>query len=208
LSKAWGLAGLRVGYAIGPAMVISWMRAAAAPYAVSGPSLSLALAALRAGPSDLESVRQGRDALEAALRAGGLTVVPSQANFVFARSRRAPWLADGLAGLGIAIRTFPDRPELRDAVRIGVPTRRDQIARTCRAIRTVMAPGQVYVEELPESPTPHAWLLTASPARIHTARAAGVLPVGLGAGAALTRLLDAGAARVLPDPSAVKELLP
>ncbi len=39
LSKAWGLAGLRVGYAVGHAALIGWLRAGGGPYAVSGPSL-------------------------------------------------------------------------------------------------------------------------------------------------------------------------
>jgi histidinol-phosphate aminotransferase len=49
LSKAWGLAGLRVGYAVGPAALLDGMRAAGAPYAVSGPSLHLAHRWLDAG---------------------------------------------------------------------------------------------------------------------------------------------------------------
>ena len=42
LSKAWGLAGIRVGYALSTAARIASLRAAGAPYAVSTPSLLLA----------------------------------------------------------------------------------------------------------------------------------------------------------------------
>ncbi|MDL1905301.1 histidinol-phosphate aminotransferase family protein [Synechococcales cyanobacterium CNB] len=47
-SKAWGLAGLRVGYAIGPAEAIGWLRTVGHPFPTSGVSLALAAAALEA----------------------------------------------------------------------------------------------------------------------------------------------------------------
>ena len=46
-SKAYGAAGLRVGYALGPTSVIAHLRAAGNPYPVSTPSLAYALAALQ-----------------------------------------------------------------------------------------------------------------------------------------------------------------
>ena len=125
VSKAWGLAGIRVGYALGPASVLAWMAAAGAPYAVSAPSLALAEAALESGDGPMQAftsaVRGGRAALSDALRDAGCAVVPSEANFVFARSERSAWLADGLAGLGIGVRTFPCRAGLEDALRVAVP---------------------------------------------------------------------------------------
>ena len=126
VSKAWGLAGIRVGYALGPASVLAWMAAAGAPYAVSAPSLALAEAALESGDEPMQAftsaVRGGRAALSDALRDAGCAVVPSEANFVFARSERSAWLADGLAGLGIGVRTFPCRAGLEDALRWPCPT--------------------------------------------------------------------------------------
>ncbi len=123
LSKGWGLAGLRVGWVEGPPALLGWMAAAGAPYAVSAPSLAIAAAALAAGPpaAAVDRVRRDRRRIEAALRESGCAVVPSQANFAFARSPRAPWLAAGLAGLGIGVRRFPERPGLEDALRIAVP---------------------------------------------------------------------------------------
>src|SRR5882672_9485845 len=49
MSKAWGLAGCRVGYAVGSADVIAVLRAAGGPYPVAGPSLALALSQLKRG---------------------------------------------------------------------------------------------------------------------------------------------------------------
>ena len=125
VSKAWGLAGIRVGYAIGPAEVISWMTAAGAPYSVSAPSLALAESALERGDDDMRAfaagVEEGRRELSRLLEQVGCSVVPGEANFVFARSDRADWIADGLAGLGVAVRTFPTRPGLENALRIAIP---------------------------------------------------------------------------------------
>lgn len=125
LSKAWGLAGLRVGYVVGPAEVIGWLRVSGAPYAVAGPSLVLAGARLVDGDADVAAfvgrVRDERRALEALLAELGATVERSQANFVFARFRDATWVRDALAGLGISVRIFPGREDLAGALRITCP---------------------------------------------------------------------------------------
>jgi len=144
VSKAWGLAGIRVGFALGPAPVLTWMAAAGAPYAVSAPSLALVGAALDAGDVAMEDfvagVREGRAALSETLSDAGCAVVPSEANFVFARSPRARWLADGLAGLGIGVRTFPTRAGLEDALRVAVPPTDDGRARLAAGLAAVARP--------------------------------------------------------------------
>ena len=150
VSKAWGLAGIRVGCALGPARVLAWMAAAGAPYAVSAPSLALAAAALDAGDDALvgfvDGVREGRAALARALAGAGCDVVPSEANFVFARSPRAAWLADGLAGLGIGVRTFPTQPGLGDALRIAVPPTAPGRARLAAGLGAVAQPEAVLLD--------------------------------------------------------------
>lgn len=124
-SKAWGLAGLRTGYALGPAPIIDWLRASGNPYAVTGPSLMLAQHRLEHGHAAMrafvERARVERAAIEALLHAAGAITTPSHANFAFARSPRAIWMRDVFAGLGIAARAYPDKPELEDALRISCP---------------------------------------------------------------------------------------
>lgn len=127
-SKAWGLAGLRTGYALGPAPIIDWLRASGNPYAVTGPSLALAKHRLEHGQAAMqafvERARVERDALGAMLEATGARITPSHANFAFARVQapeRAVWLRDVFAGLGIGVRAYPDKPELKDAIRISCP---------------------------------------------------------------------------------------
>ncbi len=144
LSKAWGLAGLRVGYAVGPPDCIAALRVAGHPYPVSGPSLHLAEASLQqdglASQAYIDRVREQRDELTADLRSLGLNAQPSQANFVFARTPRAGWLRDGMASLGIGVRAWPGHPTLGDAVRINVPGDAPTTARLHHALRSVLAP--------------------------------------------------------------------
>lgn len=141
LSKALGLAGLRVGYAVGRPDLLAPLRAVGAPYAVAGPSLRVAEAALDVDRSDyVERVRTERVELRDQLRGCGLDVQPSQGNFVLARGARAEWLADGLAGLGIGVRRFPGRPLLEDAVRITCPGRPDAFERLTAGVRAVLTP--------------------------------------------------------------------
>jgi histidinol-phosphate aminotransferase len=149
-SKAWGLAGLRVGWAAGPAPIVEWLRAAGHPYAVSGPSLRLAEARLdRDGPAVerfVARVREERAALAALLERLGVPSSPSQANFLLVRTPRAAWLHDALAGLGIAVRRFPDRPELADRLRITLPGEPDAFDRLCRALEAALRPQALLLD--------------------------------------------------------------
>lgn len=84
-SKAYGLAGLRVGALAGPVDVIRWLRRVISPYSVN----SLALASLPAALADSEylewyvgEVRSARTELLAALQALKIRSWPSEANFI------------------------------------------------------------------------------------------------------------------------------
>jgi histidinol-phosphate aminotransferase len=144
LSKAWGLAGLRVGYAVGPTQVIDGLRAAGAPYAVSGPSLYLAERWLAEGSEVMESfvaeVKQERGTLVEELNALGVEAPTSEANFVFGRTPRALWVRDAMAGLGIGVRAFPGKPGLEDALRVTVPGNPEQHGRLLRGLRAALRP--------------------------------------------------------------------
>jgi len=144
LSKAYGLAGLRVGYVLGPAEIIEWMRTAGGPYGVARPSLAMAEARLREGEADvaayIRQVRRERGRLEEMLAQWGANVEPSQGNFVFTRFTNALWVRDSLAGLGIAVRAFPDAPGLADALRITCPGGETDFERLCGALDTILRP--------------------------------------------------------------------
>jgi histidinol-phosphate aminotransferase len=151
MSKAWGLAGCRVGYAVGSSEVIAVLRAAGAPYPVAGPSLALALSQLRRGDAAIRAhvtqVRAERASLRQLLCARGVDARASQANFVFADfGRRAAFVRDGLRARGILVRDFPDRPGLETSLRITLPGDPADFERLTRALETVLAPEAIVFD--------------------------------------------------------------
>lgn len=141
MSKAWGLAGLRVGYVMGHARVIDWLRAAGNPYAVSGPSQALARARLELGEEDIvafcQRVADERAQIADALARIGARPTRGEANFCFARYHDSVWLRDLLASQGIAVRAWPEHAELGDAVRVSCPGDDTQLARLLGALETL-----------------------------------------------------------------------
>lgn len=85
MSKAYGLAGLRMGYLIGPEEVVGLMHRVRVPFNLN----SLAQVAFVAAMNDQEFVKKGvelnrveRERVSQALKSQGFKVVPSQTNFV------------------------------------------------------------------------------------------------------------------------------
>ena len=149
-SKAWGLAGLRVGWAAGPPDVMEQLRAVGHPYPVSAPSAAIVSCVLRQGRSIVEEfvdrIRRHRRRLAELLTDCGGDVTPSQANFILVRFDNATWVRDGLAGMGIAVRAFPDLPVLHDQLRITVPGDEGDLDRLCGAVETVLRPDEVLID--------------------------------------------------------------
>lgn len=153
-SKAWGLAGLRVGYAIGPTEVIGWLRAVGHPYAVSGPSLAIASSWYEAGRSRIDAsirrVRLERRELAAHLRDLGLSPIESQANFVLARfddpRLTAHLVADLLASQGIAVRRFPSASALESYLRITLPGDATSFNHLCTALAAALRPRAILFD--------------------------------------------------------------
>jgi histidinol-phosphate aminotransferase len=85
-SKAYGLAGLRVGYAVGDTGVMTALGKAYVPFSVSSIAQAAAIASLDAADELLartDAVVAERIRVSAALRDAGYTLPPSQANFVW-----------------------------------------------------------------------------------------------------------------------------
>ena len=144
-SKAWGLAGCRVGYAIASEEVATVLRNTGNPFPVAGLSLLAVRAQLRGGRTMLEEhvkrSREGRELLMDILAHLGATPVPSQGNFVFADfGERAALVQDGLASLGIRVRRFPHRPEIATGIRMTVPQGGEEMERLRTGLDTVLAP--------------------------------------------------------------------
>lgn len=145
LSKAWGLAGLRVGYALGSEAWIGRLAAHGNPFPVSGTAAELALRRLETGQADLDDyvsrVRLERGQLSERLRGwGARPAEPSRANFVLARGVDPAWVTAAAGALGVGLRAFPRDPALDDAVRITVPGREQAYARLEAALAAALAP--------------------------------------------------------------------
>jgi len=147
-SKAWGLAGMRVGYVAGPESLILPLRAAGGPYAVSGPSLLMADTALddqRAVEEFVACIRQERAELEGTISDLGAAPLPSQGNFVYACFPNSAWVRDAMAGMGIAVRYFGQGPS-EGYLRITCPGREEAFRRLRHGLQTVLAPEALLLD--------------------------------------------------------------
>jgi histidinol-phosphate aminotransferase len=142
-SKAFGLAGLRVGYAVGGGPVIRAMRASGGPYSVSSLSLAAARVALEREamfiPGVVQRVVRERAELTALLSRAGARALASQGNFVLAEFADAERVWRGLAALGIGVRRFSPESGLPRALRITCPGEPESFARLCRGLAQVFA---------------------------------------------------------------------
>jgi histidinol-phosphate/aromatic aminotransferase/cobyric acid decarboxylase-like protein/imidazoleglycerol phosphate dehydratase HisB len=106
-SKAFALAGARVGYALASADLAAELNARQHPAPISTLSAQLALAALEA-PPDVAPVLEERDRLASCLRALGLDPLPTRTNFVFCPLERPEEVGDSLLRQGLVLRVFSD----------------------------------------------------------------------------------------------------
>ena len=129
LSKSFSLAGLRVGYCVGPEDLIAALYKVKDSYNIDAVAQSVALAAL----NDLAwmrrnagKVRRTRDRVAKELRSRGWDVLPSESNFLFARPahRKASAIFDALRRRNIFVRYFKG-PRTGDRLRITVGTDAD-----------------------------------------------------------------------------------
>lgn len=137
-SKAYGLAGLRVGYCLtGDPRTAAALRQVQVPFSVSLPAQAAALASLAAEDELLERVRAvtaQREPLRAGLRGLGFDVPPSQGNFVWLPAgAQTAALAEAFDRAGVLVRPFAG-----EGLRISVTTAEDA-ARVIQAARS--APG-------------------------------------------------------------------
>jgi histidinol-phosphate aminotransferase len=141
-SKAYGLAGLRLGLLAGPAGLMRWIRRVLSPYSVN----SIALACLPPALDDtayidwyVSEVLSGRSDFEAALDKVGIPRWPSRANFIlvdigqqhreFVRLMRAA---------GVLVRDRSNDPGCEGRVRVTIGTR-EQMKQAITALNETMA---------------------------------------------------------------------
>ncbi|MDT0195740.1 histidinol-phosphate transaminase [Arthrobacter sp. AB6] len=134
-SKAYGLAGLRVGYAVAAPAIAEGLRRTALPFSVSALAQKAAVASLDAGEemeARVAAVRQERARMAAELAAQGWRLQPSQGNFLWIRADESllARLLEAFDGAGILVRAYQG-----DGVRITVadPASNDRVLRILEA---------------------------------------------------------------------------
>jgi len=154
-SKAYGMAGLRVGVLAGNAAQIPLVRRVSSPYNVN----SVALACLPAALEDddyvcryVAQVRQGREELQQEFSHWGLPYWPSQANFVLANfGPLKTAFIQSMRARGVLVRDRSRDPGCQNCVRITLGTT-EQTARLLKALRETLAeigatkPGATKIE--------------------------------------------------------------
>jgi histidinol-phosphate aminotransferase len=147
MSKAFALAGLRVGYALGHPETLALMRGVMQPYGVDAFSQTAALVVLGCTEVTRAWVRAVCEERERLLRElrdlPGVRPWPSHANFLLVELLPgavppAAELVAILADRGVRVRYWPDEPRLRDCFRVsvGLP---EENSRFLRELRRVLA---------------------------------------------------------------------
>ncbi len=141
-SKAYALAGLRVGFAIAQPATIARIAVYRPPGSVSTVSVSVVTAALNDPTgmvANVERVDAERDRLAADLRAAGWSVGPSVTNFLlvdFGAADRAAEVATALLRRGLVPRTFAEGHPLAHCLRLTIRDRagNERLAAAAREI--------------------------------------------------------------------------
>jgi len=139
LSKAFGLAGARVGYALAGPAISAALRRVRPPGSISVVSAALAMQSLtdlNGMRERVERIRSERTRLQHELAALRLEVLESAANFLLVRAGRQ--LAPVLLRSGLVVRTFPAGSPLADFIRVTVrlPQENDRLIAALQAAMT------------------------------------------------------------------------
>lgn len=148
LSKAWALAGARIGSLVASAEIIALIRRIMPPYPLPLPCVAAALAALSpagqaAAREHIATVREQRTAMRTALAAlsGVREVLPSDANFLAVRLDDAAAVYQRLLQAGIVVRDVRRYAKLQDALRITIGTP-DENARVLEVLQGTADDGR------------------------------------------------------------------
>ncbi|QXJ22847.1 histidinol-phosphate transaminase [Actinomadura graeca] len=135
-SKAYGLAGLRIGYLVGHPVVAAAVRKAFLPFCVNSVAQVAGVASLAATDELLARVEgtvKERDRVRRGLVEDGWTVPPTEANFVWLRlGDRTTEFSEACAAQGVSVRPFAGEGA---RVSIGSPEENDAFLAVARAFR-------------------------------------------------------------------------
>ncbi len=133
--KTYGLAGVRLGFALGERARIDALRAALGPWAVSGAAVEIGLQAYRDEAwlgRAAAALEQDGARLDALLQAAGFDLIGGTPLFRLARHDEAQQIFRRLCGAGVLTRPFAARP---DWLRFGIPQGDADFARLAAALR-------------------------------------------------------------------------
>jgi cobalamin biosynthetic protein CobC len=119
--KFYGLAGLRLGFALAAPAIAEQMRAFLGPWAVSGPALAIgevALADKAWAAATRCSLSRAAERLDALLTKAGLDIIGGTSLFRLVHTENAAELFDRLGCAGVLVRRFPEHPTW---LRFGLP---------------------------------------------------------------------------------------
>lgn len=138
-SKAWRLAGVRIGYLLAAPELVARMAVARLPYHLSTLSQAVGIAALEAEEDTLQAVGEivsERDRIAGALAELGLRVLPSDANFILFETRDAAATWKALHERGVLVRSYERSPVLSSYLRVtvGLPDENDELLRTLEEV--------------------------------------------------------------------------
>ena len=126
LSKAWGLAGLRIGLCIGDPMLVGLLNRIKPPYNISAAAQQEAIKLLRLGRDGYQSlistILTEREWLRAGLTDSGCYVFPSDANFLLVRFPDARRIFEELRNQGIVVRDRSSELHAQNCLRITIGT--------------------------------------------------------------------------------------
>ena len=134
LGKFYGLAGVRFGAALTTPPLQIRLDERLGPWAVSGPALAIAEAALndrKWQKRNLKKLQSGCEKLRLVLEDNELEIVGHTALFVLVQNERASDLWEHLAASNILTRSFPGRP---DWLRLGLPSTRAGLNKLDKAL--------------------------------------------------------------------------
>jgi histidinol-phosphate aminotransferase len=139
LSKAWRLAGARIGYLLAAPSIIAAMARVKLPYHLSTFTQLMGHAALRRADDALgvvESIKTERDRISMELQAMGVHSWPSRANFVLFRVPEAGAVWQSLMDRGVLVRSYAGAPGLENCLRVsaGRPEETDEFLNAMREV--------------------------------------------------------------------------
>src|SRR5262249_17876449 len=143
--KFFGLAGVRLGFAVAMPAIAARLAASLGPWAVSGPAISAGQAAL----ADGMWIRAMRDRLgsearrlHTVLAGAGMEVVGGTSLFRLARTFATDRIFHDLGRAGILVRRFPEQA---DWLRFGLPGTNDAWERLQRTLGNQGAPAEIGI---------------------------------------------------------------